>query len=364
MFELSNCTILVVDDTEANIDVIVEALDSEYEVSVAMDGESALEAVDSDPPDIILLDIMMPEMDGYNVCSRLKSCSKTRNIPIIFLTAMSETQNKTKGFELGAVDYITKPFEILEVKARVKTHLALMLARRELANQNIILEEKVKERTKELVRTQDAIIFSMALMAEFRDPVTGGHIKRTQNYVKALAEHLKHHCKFRGFLDNNTIDILYKSAPLHDIGKVAVRDEVLLNPGKLTDDAFEQMKKHTIYGRDTILAAQKKLGNTSFLRIAREIAYTHHEKWDGTGYPQGIKGNEIPISGRLMAVADVYDAFISKRSYKPAFSHEEALKMILENKGKHFDPDVVDAFTELADTFRKIALKYEGFGEE
>ena len=364
MLELSNCTVLVVDDTEANIDVIVEALGSEYEVIVAMDGESALEAVDSDPPDIILLDIMMPEMDGYKVCSRLKSYSKTRNIPIIFLTAMSETQNKTKGFELGAVDYITKPFEISEVKARVKTHLALTLARRELVNQNIILEEKVKERTKELVKTQDVIIFSMALMAEFRDPVTGGHIKRTQNYVKVLAEHLKHHDKFRGFLDNNTIDILYKSAPLHDIGKVAVQDEVLLNPGKLTDDAFEEMKKHTIYGRDTILAAQKKLGNTSFLRIAREIAYTHHEKWDGTGYPQGIKGNEIPISGRLMAVADVYDAFISKRAYKPAFPHEKALKMVLENKGKHFDPDVVDAFTELGNTFRKIALKYEDFGEE
>ncbi len=362
MLELSKCTVLVVDDIEANIDVLVEALDSDYEVSVAMDGESALEAVDSEPPDIILLDIMMPEMDGYEVCSRLKSDSKTRNIPIIFLTAMSEIQNKTRGFELGAVDYITKPFEILEVKARVKTHLALMHARRELANQNIILEEKVKERTKELATTQDVIIFSMALMAEYRDPETGGHIKRTQNYVKALAEHLRHHEKFRGFLDNNTIDLLYKSAPLHDIGKVAVRDEVLLNPGKLMDDAFEKMKKHTIYGRDAILAAEKKLGNTSFLHLAQEIAYTHQEKWDGTGYPRGLKGEEIPISGRLMAVADVYDALISKRVYKPPFSHEKAVKIILENKGKHFDPDIVDAFIELENTFRKIALKYDDFG--
>jgi putative two-component system response regulator len=364
MNKISNCTVLVVDDTEANIDILVETLGSEYEVSVAIDGEGALQIINTNLPDLILLDIMMPGIDGYEVCRRLKSEPETSEIPIVFITSMSEIQNKTKGFELGAVDYITRPFEVMEVKARVKTHLSLMLARKELANQNIILEEKVKERTKELVKTQDVIIFSMALMAEFRDSITGGHIKRTQNYVKVLAEHLKHHDKFRSFLDNNTIDILYKSAPLHDIGKVAVRDEVLLNPGKLTDDAFEQMKKHTIYGRDTILAAQKKLGNTSFLRIAREIAYTHHEKWDGTGYPQGIKGNEIPISGRLMAVADVYDAFISKRSYKPAFSHEKALKMILENKGKHFDPDVVDAFTELGNTFRKIALKYKDFGEE
>ena len=172
---------------------------------------------------------------------------------------------------------------------------------------------------------------------------------------------MKHHDKFRGFLDNNTIDLLYKSAPLHDIGKVAVRDEILLNPGKLMDEGFEKMKKHTIYGRDAILAAEKKLGNTSFLRLAREIAYTHHEKWDGTGYPQGLKGNEIPISGRLMAVADVYDAFISKRAYKPPFPHEKAVKMILENRGKHFDPDMVDAFIELEDTFRKTALKYDDF---
>ncbi len=326
-----------------------------------MDGESALEAVDSEPPDIILLDIMMPEMDGYEVCRLLKSNSKTRNIPIIFLTAMSEVQNKTKGFELGAVDYITKPFETLEVKARVKTHLALMLARKELVNQNIILEEKVKERTKELSITQDVIIFSMALMAEYRYPVTGGHIKRTQNYVKALAEHLRHHEKFNNFLNNNTIELLYKSAPLHDIGKVAVRDEILLNPGKLLDEGFDKMKKHATYGRDAILAAEKKLGDTSLLRFAREIAYTHHEKWDGTGYPQGLKGDEIPISGRLMAIADVYDAYISKRSYKPPYLHEDAVKLILENKEKHFDPDMVDAFIEIENTFKAIAQKFADF---
>ncbi len=201
----------------------------------------------------------------------------------------------------------------------------------------------------------------MALMAEYRDPVTGGHINRTQNYVKALAEHLRHHDKFRNFLNNSNIELLYKSAPLHDIGKVAVRDEILLNPGKLLDESFDKMKMHATYGRDAILAAERKLGNTSLLRFAREIAYTHHEKWDGTGYPQGLKGGEIPISGRLMAVADVYDAYISKRSYKPPHLHEEAVKLILENKGKHFDPDMVEAFIEIENTFKTIAQKFADF---
>jgi putative two-component system response regulator len=361
MYELYSCTVLVVDDTEANIDILVAALASEYEVTVAMDGSSALETVNNDPPDLILLDIMMPDMDGYEVCRRIKSEPKTSGIPIIFITSMNEVQNKTMGLELGAVDYITKPFEVMEVKARVKTHLSLILARRELANQNIFLEEKVKERTKELATTQDVIIFCMALMAEYRDPVTGGHIKRTQNYVKALAEHLRHHKKFSNFLNNNTIELLYKSAPLHDIGKVAVRDEILLNPGKLMDECFDKMKQHATYGRDAILAAEKKLGNTTFLGLALEIAYTHHEKWDGTGYPQGLKGDEIPVSGRLMAIADVYDAYISKRSYKPSYPHEEAVKLILENKGKHFDPDMVDAFNEIENTFKTIAQKFTDF---
>ncbi len=361
MYELSDCTVLVVDDTKTNIDILVDALHGEYEVSVAMNGKSALQIVKTDPPDLILLDIMMPDMDGYEVCRRIKNEPETSGIPIIFITSMSEIQNKTKGFELGAVDYITKPFDVLEVKARVKTHLSLTLARRELANQNIILDKKVKERTKELAITQDVIIFSMALMAEYRDPVTGGHIKRTQNYVKALAEHLRHHEKFSNFLNNNTIELLYKSAPLHDIGKVAVRDEILLNPGKLLGEGFDKMKKHTTYGRDAILAAEKKLGNTSLLRFALEIAYTHHEKWDGTGYPQGLKGEKIPISGRLMAIADVYDAYISKRSYKPSHPHEEAVKLILENKGKHFDPDMVDVFIEIENTFETIAQNFTDF---
>ncbi len=365
MVDFSKCTVLVVDDSEPNIDILVDALGNDYEVSVAKDGESALRIIEFESPDLILLDIMMPNMDGYEVCRRLKNNSKTLDIPIIFLTAMDQLQNKTRGFELGAIDYITKPFEILEVKERVKTHLALMLAKKELSNQNIILEEKVRERTRELTLTQSATIISLATLAEFRDPETGGHIKRTQNYVKALAQHLKNHDKFKSFLDDSAIDLLYRSAPLHDIGKVGVPDHILLKPGKLTDKEFEEMKKHTIYGRDAILAAEKTIGSSStFLRYAKEIAYGHQEKWDGSGYTQGAKGEEIPVSARLMAVADVYDALISKRVYKPPFPHSKAVEIIKEGRGNHFDPDMVDAFTELEDDFREIALEFSDSQEE
>ena len=351
--------ILVVDDTEMNIDILVDALDEDYDVCVAMDGQSALTAVSDDLPDLILLDIMMPGIDGYEVCKRLKKNARTEEIPIIFITAMSELENKTKGFELGSVDYITKPFEITEVKARVKTHLSLMHAKKLLANQNEILEIKVKERTKELSLTQDATIFSLATLAEYRDPETGGHIRRTQNFVKALCECLKNYPKYKEFLNTATIDLLYKSAPLHDIGKVGVPDSILLKPGKLTDDEFKEMKRHTVYGRNTILAAEKILGaQSTFMTFAREIAYTHQEKWDGSGYPEGIKGEEIPLSGRIMALADVYDALTSERVYKSSFSHEKAVQIIIDGKSKHFDPDIVEAFIEITNEFEKIAADF------
>lgn len=364
MKKLSDCMILVVDDTEENVDILVEALGDDYEVSVAMDGKAALEVVEEEKPDLILLDIMMPEMDGYEACRRLKEDPETAKIPVIFLTAMAELENKTKGFELGAVDYVTKPFEILEVKARVETHLALVMATQELEHQNEILEEKVDERTKELALTQEATIEAMAILAEYRDPETGGHIKRTKNYVKSLAEQLQDHPNFNGFLTKENIDLLYKSAPLHDIGKVGVKDEILLKPGRLTEEEFEEMKQHTVFGRDAIHFASQKLGSNSFLHLAKEIAYTHQEKWDGSGYPQGLSGAEIPISGRLMAVADVYDALISKRVYKAPFSQQKAVTIIKEGKGSHFDPDMVDAFMEIQETFRQIALEYADFDEE
>jgi len=357
MMDLSEFTVMVVDDTESNIDVLVNTLEDSYDVRVAMDGKSALEDIMEEPPDLILLDIMMPGMDGYEVCQKLKSDRATRNIPVIFLTAMTEEKDEAKGLALGAVDYITKPFSPDLVKARVKNQL-------ELKKHRDHLEELVQERTKELALTQEVTIYSLSSIAETRDSSTGGHILRTQRYVKLLAEQLKHHPSFQHFMNDRTIDLLFKSAPLHDIGKVGVPDKILMKPGKLTDEEFEEMKKHTTYGRDALRIAEQKLGSNSFMRYAREIAYTHQEKWDGSGYPEGLKGDQIPISGRLMAIADVYDALISKRVYKPPFTHQKAVSIIAEERGNHFDPEMVDAFVAIADDFRLIAIELADSEEE
>ncbi len=361
MKELSDCNVLVVDDTEANVDILVDALGELYEVSVAMDGESALEAVAEEPPDIILLDIMMPGMDGYEVCRRLKTEGSAAEIPVIFLSALTEIENKTKGFQLGAVDYITKPFEVLEVQARVKTHLSLVLAGRELRTQNEMLEEKVLERTLELAQTQDVTIHSLAGLAETRDNETGGHILRTQGYVKALAEQLAKDSPYAGRLDTRTIELFYKTAPLHDIGKVGVPDAILLKPGKLTSEEFDIMKRHAELGYEALVRSEKTFNlvrKPDFLEHARDIALTHHEKWNGKGYPRGLAGEDIPLSGRIMAVADVYDALISKRVYKPAFTHEKAAAIIREESGAHFDPVVVEAFSAIEEEFKRIAAEF------
>jgi putative two-component system response regulator len=364
MEELSSCKVLIVDDTEENVDILVEALGELYDVSVAMDGRGALEAVSEDRPDIILLDIMMPEMDGYSVCSALKSDPATADIPVVFLTALTEIENKTRGFELGAVDYITKPFEVSEIKMRVQTHLFVALSARRLKRQNEILELKVQERTRELSRVQEATIESLAALAEYRDPETGGHIKRTQHYMRALARALKTHPKFEDVLDETTIHYLFLSAPLHDIGKVGVRDGILLKPDSLTENEMDQMKAHPLLGKNAISVAEKKLEGASFLRYAREIAYCHHERWDGNGYPQGLSGTAIPVSARLMTLVDVYDALISRRVYKTPFTHAESVRIIEGGRGTMFDPDIVDAFLEIQEEFRSIALKFADFDDE
>jgi len=350
--------ILLVDDNTTNLQLLHETLDGlGYKLLIAKNGKSALTIAQKAIPSLILLDIMMPEMDGYEVCRRLKAGEKTEQIPVIFITAMTDDEDEAKGLEFGAVDYITKPFNPELVKARVRIHL-------ELKHHRDHLEHLVNERTRRLALVQAVTIESLATLAEYRDPETGGHIKRTQNYVKALAVHLKEHPKFRDQLDDATIELLYLSAPLHDVGKVGVRDNILLKAGKLTDEEFEEMKRHTVYGRDALQITEQKLGKDSFLHHATEIAYTHQEKWDGSGYPQGLQADAIPISGRLMALSDVYDALISKRVYKPPFSHEDAVKIIVEGKGKHFDPDVVDAFLDLENTFRNIALTFADHDEE
>ncbi|MBF0202340.1 MAG: two-component system response regulator [Desulfamplus sp.] len=350
--------ILVVDDSEANVDVLFQVLRHDYTVSVAMNGREALDLVEDDPPDLILLDVMMPGMDGYEVCRRLKESELYREIPVIFLTAMDDEDDEARGLDLGAVDYIIKPFRPRLLERRVKTQISLKEHRDNL-------EEIVRERTRLLNLTQDVTIESLGNLAEYRDQETGGHIKRTKNYVRHLAEEIRRIAKYpEHFMDDAYIDLLTKSAPLHDIGKVGVPDSILLKPGKLTPEEFEEMKKHTLYGRDIIAASEKSLGEDSFLSIAREIAYSHHEKWDGSGYPEAKKGRGIPLSGRMMAIADVYDALISKRVYKPPFPHEKALGIILEGRGKHFDPDMVDIFAATENKFREIAIKYADFDEE
>jgi putative two-component system response regulator len=350
--------VLLVDDNTANLQLLHETLDGlGYKLLVAKNGKTALAIAGKAKPTLILLDIMMPDMDGYEVCRRLKSDGSTAQIPVIFITALADEEDEAKGLGMGAVDYITKPINPELVRARVRNHLALK-------RHQDHLEKLVEERTRRLALTQAVTIESLATLAEYRDPETGGHIKRTQNYVKALAVKLKDHPRFRAVLQDDTIELLYLSAPLHDLGKVGVRDNVLLKADRLTDEEFEEMKKHTVYGEEALRITEQKLGEDSFLHFAREIAYTHQEKWDGSGYPQGLKGDEIPLSGRLMALADVYDALISKRVYKPPFPHEKAVEIIVEGKNKHFDPDIVDAFLELEDTFRNIALTFADFDEE
>ena len=364
MKKLSECTILIVDDTKFNIKILVETLSDDYELSVAMDGKSALEFMEKVVPDILLLDIMMPIMDGFEVCSKMKEDKRLKDIPVIFLSAMTDINSKSKAFEIGAIDYITKPFEVQEVKARVKTHLSLKLAQNELAMQNEILNIKVEERAREITRTQEATLEIIANLAEYRDPETGGHINRTKGYIKVLAERLKEHPKYKDIIDNTLISIYYKASPLHDIGKIGIRDEVLLKPGKLTPIEFEEMKKHSVIGYNTLKMAANQLGDNSFLTYAMEFALHHHEKWDGTGYPDGLKGEEIPISCRLMAIADVYDALISKRIYKPAFSHKKCISIILEENGTHFDPELIEIFKEIHEEFRKIAIEFADSEEE
>jgi putative two-component system response regulator len=350
--------VLLVDDNTANLQVLRENLDGlGYKLLIAKNGQSALDIVHKAHPDLVLLDIMMPEMDGYEVCRRLKSAEETRHIPVIFLTAMADAEDEAKGLALGAVDYITKPINPELVRARVRNHL-------ELKRHRDHLEQLVRVKTREVQLTQAVMIESLATLAEYRDPETGGHIKRTQNYVKALTMKLKSHARFRDLLDEQTIELLYLSAPLHDIGKVGVRDHILLKPGRLEDAEFAEMKKHTLFGEEALRITEQKLGQSTFLRHAREIAGSHQEKWDGSGYPRGLKGEAIPVSGRLMALADVYDALISKRVYKPPFPHAKAVQIIQEGRGTHFDPDVVDAFLALEDTFRNIALTFADCDEE
>ncbi|MET0006432.1 MAG: HD domain-containing phosphohydrolase [Candidatus Thiodiazotropha sp. 6PLUC9] len=348
--------VLIIDDEKFYIDVLVEILKEEYRVLISKDGQQGITRATNreNPPDLILLDIVMPNMDGYEVCKKLKENHLTSEIPIIFLTIKSEVDDEVKGFNLGAVDYITKPISPPIVKSRVSNHLALARSKKLLNEENLLLESRVRERTSEIRKTQDVAICCMASLAETRDSETGYHIQRTQHYIKILCEELQNHPDYRDYLTADNIDRIVRSAPLHDIGKVGIPDSILLKPGKLNEDEWNIMSTHAQLGFDALLNAEKDIGTTSFLGIAKEVALTHHEKWDGSGYPNGLKGDEIPVSGRLMALADVYDALVNKRVYKDAYKHQTAVKVINEGSGLHFDPVIVSAFLELEAEFKRI----------
>ncbi|MFB9886387.1 HD-GYP domain-containing protein [Balneatrix alpica] len=321
-------TILVVDDTPENIDVLAGILREQYRVKVALNGEQALKlAKGPDQPDLILLDVMMPELDGYEVCERLQKDLVTRHIPVIFVTARSDVADEIRGFELGAVDYITKPISPPIVKARVRTHLALYDQQREL-------ERRVSERTRELERTRLEIVRCLGAAAEYKDNETGMHVIRMSHYTHQLA--------LAAGLHEEVANLLLHAAPMHDVGKIGIPDAILQKPGKLDPDEWEIMKRHALYGAE-ILSTNNP---SPLLLMAKEVAITHHEKWDGSGYPYGLRGEMIPISGRLVAIADVFDALTSERPYKRAWSVEDAMALLRREAGKHFDPELVVLFEQ------------------
>jgi putative two-component system response regulator len=360
MIELSNilayATILIADDTPSDLQVLTGLLKERgYATQAVTDGILALEAARINPPDLILLDINMPGMDGYGVCKALKADEELKGIPVIFISDPAETIDKIKAFSAGGVDYITKPFQIEKVDACVETHLKL---RRFTVN----LENLIKPQMKELSDSQMAIVMAMAKLAQSRDDDTGTHIERVQNYCMLLATKLGEQPKYRASIDSEIIDLIYASSALHDIGKVGIPDEILLKADRLSPGEFEIMKKHTVIGVETLERVRKSYPNNIFLSSGIAIARSHHEKWDGSGYPDGISGSDIPLSARIMAVADVYDGLKSKRSYKEPRSHKECCEIIFKGSGTQFDPDIVEAFRSINTDFESTWLKLAGKG--
>ncbi|HEX6733367.1 MAG TPA: two-component system response regulator [Azonexus sp.] len=351
-------TILVIDDTPANLSLLNQLLRIRYRVRLASSGARGLELAAQQAPDLILLDIMMPDLDGYEVCRRLKAEPVTAGIPVLFLTAKVDAADEEQGFEVGAVDFIHKPIAPAIVLARVKTHLQIKSWQTFLEDQSAWLQGEVERRVNEVLYLQEASIRVMVSLAEFRDECTGNHIRRTQTYVRLLAQHLSRQARDRDFLTAEHIDQIAKASPLHDIGKIAIPDQVLLKPGKHTPDEFEIMKTHAVKGEGMLLKTRQELGEDNLmLHFASQIARSHHERWDGSGYPDGLRGEAIPLAARLMAVADVYDALRSVRPYKTAHSHEEAARLLCEQRGRHFDPALIDAFLALQDDFALVATQ-------
>lgn len=355
--------ILIVEDSPMNIDILMNILQEDYNIYVALNAEKALDIVHQRNIDIILLDIILPGMNGVDFFETLKKIKKMKEIPVIFLSNIDDPKVKTECYEAGAIDYITKPYNPLEIRERIKTRVRIMEANRILVNQKHILEEMVQVKTSEINKTRDAAMIAVSSLVETRDSDTGEHISRTQKFVLIIAETLKVMGKYTDILKEDYIIELERASTLHDIGKIGIPDNVLLKPGKLTDEEFEIIKRHPKIGYDALKKASKKLGDNLFFDIACDIALYHHEKWNGRGYPEGLEGNNIPLSARIMALSDVYDALTSERIYKKSFSHEKSKNIIIGDRGEHFDPDIIDAFIIAEKVFQKIVFQFKS-GEE
>ena len=360
-------SVLVVDDSEMNRDLLLRRLGKmDLELTEAGNGEEALEAMKQRSFDLVLLDIMMPVMDGYETLEHMQGNQDTRRIPVIMITALDDVESAVRCIDMGAVDYITKPFNPTLLKSRVTASLE----RKRLSDQdesrrlqtelsNEYLSEQVREKVREISKSQLAAIFAMSKLAESRDPETGEHLERMREYCKILSEQLSRMPKFRAIIDREFVDNIYAASPLHDIGKVGVDDSVLLKPGKLNAEEWEQMKLHPVIGAETLREVDRQHPGNSFIKTGIAIAEGHHEKWDGSGYPHGKEGEDIPLVARVLALGDVYDALTSKRCYKEAFSHDKSVSIILEGDGNHFDPDIVLAFRETEMEFMNIRNNFE-----
>jgi putative two-component system response regulator len=353
--------LLIVDDDPDNRQVLERFLALKgYRTRSAPSGELALQEAEREPPDLVLLDINMPVLGGFEVCRLLKENEKLRNIPVLFLSARDETMDKVRAFQVGGVDYVTKPFEFEEVLSRVKTHLKIRSLQITLEKHSRDLEGLVATQVKEISDSQFATIFALAKLAESRDEDTGRHLERVQVFCRLLAVNLSKRPRYRDHIGSTYIENIFHASPLHDVGKVAIRDNILLKPGKLTLDELEVMKNHSAFGAQTLEEVRSKYPKNRLINMGIAIARFHHEKWDGSGYPDSLAGEDIPLSARIMAVADVYDALRSKRCYKLAFSHEKSRAIIFESRATHFDPSVVDAFGELEDQIRLAENGKEG----
>jgi len=359
--------ILVVDDNEMNRDLLRRRLEQQHlQVMSAADGQQALDMLEQQDFDMVLLDIMMPGINGYQVLEQIKANKKQRHIPVIMITALDEMDSIIRCIEAGAEDYLPKPFNPVLLKARVNAgldkkrwHDQEIAYREELQYQNQHLEERVSDQVKQIAAAELATIFALSKLSESKDPDTGAHLERMREYCKILAQQLSRQTRFQSIINSEFITSIYAASPLHDIGKVGIPDHILMKPGKLDSAEWEVMKLHPQIGADTLRAVLKQFPNNPILQTGVEIAESHHERWDGTGYPHQLKGEDIPIAARILALADVYDALTSQRCYKEAFAHDRCRQLIIEGKGTHFDPLIVDAYLEVENEFIRIRAEYQ-----